>query len=441
MDFLKESLSKSWVLGNSEKSEFKSKEMKQGMDLLYWTDYLEVWNQAISKLKLTQPENLRDLITLYNNLSIANNPIVKLSKKIVENTNFLSLGNLSKAKSFNLNTNLVSDQYRALIILMTKKGSKTSNQNIDEVILKVSKIRNTLNNLSFSNDPEQKAYEMVQNINSAPLFEALSHLWKSAGFLPEPIQRWLQELVQNTTKVVFAMAEVELDRRWQAGPYLFFNEHLMGRYPFDLDSSNITNIKAFTDFFSSKGILDKFITQNLKPITEQNIKGQLVWKSFYGESFSHKQSLLKFISNSQKIQTTFLSGNNANILQLTLKPVYLSNKLLSLTLNYQGENYIYANGPEIAFKISWPVSESIGSNNMITLSYKSKSNGQGSLQYNGAWALFKFIQQNELSYDVKNEQYELKVFDQNHHLLVTYQVSGNSLGNPFDLSLFRKLKD
>ena len=440
INYLKQVLKEQWVFGVNDTPKSNALEsLKSGMDSLYWSDYLNTWNQKTHAVTIVKSNDLGRLLLTYNDLSVEDNPLLSVARKVSDNTDFSALSALITDKiSSKLSDNIVTAQYKPLITLIgsTKAGQK--NADFDQVVKQITKIRNLLNSLYLSNQPTMKAYESVESEDS-PLLKSLTSLWESANLMPEPIRQWLQQLVQRTSYVLFSMAEKELIKKWdiQVGDY--YQNYLENRYPLDEKSSYTVNPSVFINFFKKGGIVDGFVQKNMRAFLSESSSGGYIWQDFYGVPFSDKELLLKPVSQMRKIQNALFSNTRGDGFEVTLTPRYLSSTLSMVSILYQGKQFVYANGPQLPFGLDWPAANDTSQD--ITVIFQSKEGGEVTKTYSGNWSLFKFMQANKVAFDAKTGNYQLTLLGSDKKALAVYSINTSTLNNPFDHTLFQNLNN
>ena len=319
VDYLKKAANSMWVLSDDSSDNLDSLSlvsMKANMDVLYWNDYLNNWSAALEKINILNTSSISSMINVLNNLTIEDNSIVTVLKRIVDNTDFISMGDVAQKVGINKgNRNIVTSKYNEVITLLSeykksskdKDGSNSSGSGVLPVIsAQLGKIRNALVTISLSSQPNLDAFTLIQNKQNSGIFKDLSELWEIASNSPQPIKKWASQIVNTTTRVLDAMAVKEINTRWKKGPFDYYNSYLKGRYPIKFDSYKESSAKSFIEFFKKDGVMNKFIKENLSTLIEKssNTKGY-VWKKYYGEPFAYDESFLEMINSLNTIEEMF----------------------------------------------------------------------------------------------------------------------------------------
>ena len=451
IDYLKKAASSMWVLSDDTSNSLDNISifaMKANMDVLYWNDYLKSWTGALEKINILDTSNINSIINILNNLTIEENSIMAILKRIVDNTDFISMGDVAQKVGINKgNKNIVTSKYNEVIRLLSEYKKSSANKSGDSadssgsgvlptMSAQLVKIRNALVTISLSSQPNLDAFGLIEDKQKSSIFKDLSELWEIASNSPQPIKKWASQIVNTTTRVLDTMAVKEINARWKKGPFDYYNSYLKGRYPIKIDSYKESSVKSFIEFFKKDGVMDKFMKENLSELIEKssNSKGY-VWKKYYGESFAYDEEFLGMINSLNIVKEMFFSDDGTGF-KLFLTPNFLDNKLSLITISFDNKSFSYANGPQEDLTIKWPASNV--NKSPVTVSYTSKENDTNMINFDGEWGLFRFLEQGGIKYNQEKGVNKFNIYN-DKEVLAEYTLRTSSLDDVFNFDVFKKL--
>lgn len=449
VDFLKKAAQSMWVLSGDEGglSNLALVNLKANMDILYWNDYLNTWSDALDKINIQNTDSIKDLIRVLNSLTISDNPIVTVLKRIVANTDFISMSDVTNKVGLNSgNRNIVTSKYNEVIKLLSEykksninKGDENDSKAsgaIPEMSDNIGKIRNALVSISLSSQPNRDAFTLVQNKKESGIFKDLSNLWEVANNSPEPLKKWGSQIVNVITRVLNSMAIKEINARWEKEPLNYFNNYLKDRYPLKLNAYKQSSTKSFIEFFKKDGVMQKFIKENLASLIEKSSNSRgYVWKKYYGEPFAYDEDFLAMINSLNTIEEMFFSEEGIGF-KIFLVPDYLNKSLSLLSIDFNNKSYIYANGPQEDFIIEWPAKNI--NKSPVTISYTSKDGDSNMINFDGEWGLFKFLEKGNIKYSEEKGVNRFRIYN-DKNILAEYTLKTNSLDDKFSFDVFKNL--
>lgn len=108
-------------------------------------------------------------------------------------------------------------------------------------------------------DPGQAALKAVQLRLTNKYADPVFSLQQYASGLPEPLNRWVGDLAEQSSQLVIDLAMSSLNQEWQEKVLIPFNNQLADRYPFNPRSTKDAPLSEMERFFAPDGILDGFI--------------------------------------------------------------------------------------------------------------------------------------------------------------------------------------
>jgi type VI secretion system protein ImpL len=445
--YLKDTTNESWVFGPDYQTHYSSSDLdnfQSQMDALYWQDYLDAWNNALTQVNLTSFADLQTEMNILALLTSKNSPFVSLLKNIQANTNFdnaaitagSSLFGKNKlaqtANSFNNQNagNLVNNQFAPLTSLVNAPaGQPTQLQNIQG---NLTALQQYLSGLANSSNPGLSAYNAAVQIFQGQADRSITALATIAAQIPQPMARWLNQIVSNTYTAIFAEANTYVMSQWQANIASFYQQALAGRYPF-VKSANEATIQDFTNFFKPGGVEDSFVKKYLAPFITTDNFGHAAWASAANVTLSTNSALINEINAANQIRTTFFGSSNG-ALNFTLTPVNLTGPH-KFIFSYDGKSVTNSGHAGVGIGFIWPPANTDGT---ITITYIRLLLSDVTETYTGPWALFRILEQASLVKSKNASSYTVTFH--NDGMSASFILSASSVNNPFDIRMLRNYR-
>lgn len=442
-DSLNEVAGHLWVLGPNYHENYSANDVAQyqgDMDNLYWTDYINAWDSALSQINIAPFQNLQQAIDVLTTLSQRNSPIVSIFKVVQKNSDYgIALTqDLSKAQSTNsltadadsyvqnVTNNIVTNHYLPLTGLLSANGGQQAA--IQNVIASLAALQQYLSGIQNSSNPGLAAYNAASAIFAGQADKSLSTILAEAAQAPAPLSCWLNQIVNNSYSVIFSTAGQYLSSQWQSQVFSFYQQALQGRFPFTNSGSEVT-IQDFTNFFKPGGIEDGFVKKYLSPFLTADTFGHSQWNNINNIAFSANTTIPGEITEAAAIRNTFFGGSNG-VLDFTISPG--SNNSGKVIFAYDGKSLTISGEGGAGVTMVWPPQNTDGT---VILTFHRYFESDASANYFGPWGLFHLLQASSLVRSRYGSQYEVTTsYD---GMSVNYMLNANSVDNPFDLRLLR----
>ncbi|MNE31735.1 hypothetical protein D3C80_1253160 [compost metagenome] len=183
----------------------------------------------------------------------------------------------------------------------------------------------------------------------------------------------------------------ELERRWDADVYSFFQQRLAGRYPFVVKAPD-ASLDDFEAFFGPKGRLQQFNDRYLKVFLKDNLEAL--------QSAQHGQSLIRAdvieqLELADRIRETFFDQRGKLSVQFSIEPLGLSANQRTSLLDLDGQLIAYTHGPSHITGIVWP--NTLGQQVRSNLTLLRQNGNSSSLEYRGPWSMFRLLSRGALN--------------------------------------------
>lgn len=395
-----------WVLGERQRIDYSEEDRKALMArirALYSADYVDSWRRALNQLVVTDFRDLSHGVAVLEHVTGPAAPLRRLLETLRENTVIYAQHALSEGQGVAGTSQAPADsdaQRQAAAIrrafvglseLLVAKGEQPSYY--DETLRAVSAVHDYAKAVQDQPDRGKAALKAVLKRFSLGGPDPIATLQRMATGLPEPLSQQVKHLADQTSQVLVIEALRELETRWDADIYSFYQQRLAGRYPFTPSSSTDASLEDFEAFFGPQGRLQQFHDQYLNIFLKDNLDA--LYSSSRGD-YLVRTDVLAQLEKARRIRDTFFNNRGALSVQLTVEPLALSGNRLSSLLSVDGQLIPYNHGPSQSIGLIWPnVLGSSGSGSQLTL-----VNGAGntsSLGYRGPWSLFRLLSRGHLN--------------------------------------------
>ncbi|VAW49014.1 IcmF-related protein [hydrothermal vent metagenome] len=419
-----------WVLGMREVLDYSDedkKELRQKIRELYIADYINTWNQSLKKLDINDFESIAHAVKILDTLSGATTPLQRLLKSIKKNSTIYAI---ASEKNNDVNTILQKDPNRKAAKEIQKSfaqltkllDSKDDNPAyIDEVLKSITSLHNYMEEIQEASNLGQKALSVAYDRFSLKGSDPISILNRVANGLPEPLNRQLAKVSEESWRVILIQALQELERKWDKDVYSFYQQHLQNRYPI-ISQGKDASLTDFTRFFAPDGILDTFYKEYLSLFMSSNLD---VLSTQERQGLQIRADLAQQIEQAKRIQDAYFSNQGALHVPFSIEPIRLSGSQRKSVLNIDGQIISYDHGPAYPVDLLWP--NSLQSRAESKLIVVSSTGNTKETRSRGAWSLFRLLDKGYIR-PASNNSATLGFGARNRAML--YRIRGSGSNNP-----------
>ncbi|MGL4922845.1 MAG: type VI secretion system membrane subunit TssM, partial [Aeromonas veronii] len=257
-----------WVLGQrklSQLSEADRKEITRQVNDRYVTDYVNQWQKLLTNLDvqtLASPEQALDVLSA---ITGNDQPFQRVLAALDDNTRIRKISD-AEGDPAQAITARIGRPFMATNGVLTGRGEQ--GPLISEVNQKLVELQHYMELIVNATEPGQSALKAVQLRLTNKYADPVFALQQYARGLPEPLNRWVGQLADQSSQLVIDLAMSSLNQEWQAKVLAPFNSQLADRYPFNPGSAKDVPLSEMERFFAPGGTLDSFYQVNLKPMVE-----------------------------------------------------------------------------------------------------------------------------------------------------------------------------
>ncbi|WP_434113650.1 type VI secretion system membrane subunit TssM [Paraburkholderia caffeinilytica] len=395
-----------WLLGASsvlsdEKSSTdtaSTDRLVESLRTLYLDEYVQQWDAFLDDIRLANTTGLPALVQQLRALNTPEQPLEHLLHAVVHETTLaagMPESPMSEPHTEGIATRhpeqeIVDRHFADLRKLDPQPVSHTDTSHTNtassrpDVAISLSML------LSQWQDILNAANTALSN-NSMPAVDERLQLLRSAPeTLPAPLRNILSELaVRGSREISFA-----------AGALLAQQAHntlgnrcelaVGGNYPFSPNSQRDLPFEDFAKVFAYGGLLDEVFTRTLAPYVD-TLSHPWRYKSFGATGVTLPGPDLEPFQHARLIRNLFFSDQKAPAWNIELQVPELDPNIISLTMDVDGQETVYAHGPVTPFHTTWPGPH--GGAYMHLIARLANQSDSVTVAADGQWAPMRVLQQ------------------------------------------------
>ncbi len=403
-----------WTLGERHRIDFSDADkqvLAERVRALYRSDYIDTWQRCLNQLEIVDFNDLGQAVTVLGSVIGPAAPLRRLVETVRDNAG-------SEAA--------IARPFAPLADLLVAKGDKPSY--LDESMAAISRVHDTLKTVHDSPEPGKAALAVVLDRFALKGADPIGNLQRVAVGLPEPLNRQVKKLADESSQVLLIEALKELERRWETDVYRYYQERLAGRYPFNPNSRIDASLEDFTALFGPQGRLAQFKEQYLKLFFDDNLE------ALYSErrgGYLVRMDVLAQLEAADRIRDAFFNSRGALGVQFSIQPLGLTSSRRSSVLSVEGQLISYNHGASNSVGLIWP--NSLGDSTESRITLVSAAGTRSGLAYRGSWSMFRLLSQARLDSATANSV-DLS-FSANDGAM-RYRITAAKANNPFTQASF-----
>ena len=392
-----------WALGERGQLDYSDADreaLSERLRNLYSADYIDSWRRALNAVSVTDFRDLDHGVAILQQFTGPAAPLHRLLDTVKDNTSLSSVVGIDaseQAEAPRLTTSKPEQQqawaiqraFAGLSAMLRATGEKPSYY--DETLGAIAAVHDYAKAVQDSPDRGKAALQAVHQRLSMTGQDPIGTLQRVATGLPEPINHQVRKVADQTAHVLNVEALRELERRWDAEVYSFFQQRLAGRYPFVVRAPD-ASLDDFEAFFGPKGRLQQFHDQYLKIFLKDNLEalqaGQQGLSLIRGD-------VIEQLERAERIRETFFDQRGNLSVQFSIEPLGLSANQRTSLLDLDGQLIPYTHGPSQITGIVWP--NTLGQQVRSNLTLLRQNGNSSSLEYRGPWSMFRLLSRGALN--------------------------------------------
>ena len=392
-----------WALGEREQLDYSDADreaLTEQVRTLYSADYIDSWRRALNAFAVTDFQDLNHGVSVLEQFTGPAAPLHRLLETVRENTSFPAgpaVGQAVEVPALAKDPQGMPDQqttdirraFAGLNRMLDAREERPSYY--DETLGAITAMYDYAKAVQGSPDPGKAALHAVLRRFSMTEHDPIGTLQRVATGLPEPLRQQVSKLADQTAQVLNVEALRELERRWDAEVYSFFQQRLAGRYPFAVSAPD-ASLDDFEAFFGPKGRLQQFQDQYLKIFLKDNLDA--LHSARHGGSLI-RQEVIEQLALADRIRETFFDQRGNLSVQFSIEPLGLSANQRTSLLDLDGQLISYAHGHRQITGVVWP--NTLGQQVRSNLTLLRLNGNSSSLDYRGPWSMFRLLSRGALN--------------------------------------------
>lgn len=393
-----------WALGERnhlDYSDVDRQALTERIRNLYSADYIDSWRQALHAFAIADFNDLNHAVAILEQLTGPAAPLHRLLETVRDNTSLSSLPAVDQGQDdagVLKHVGTAPEQQQALGIRRAFAGlnamlhaTQDKPSYYDETLAAITAVHDYARAVQDSPDRGKAALRAVLQRFSMTGQDPISTLQRIATGLPEPINQHVKKVADQTAQVLNVEALRELERRWDADVYSFFQQRLAGRYPFVAQAPD-ASLDDFEAFFGPKGRLQRFHDQYLKVFLKEN--PEALQADRQGGSLI-RSDVIEQLEVAERIRETFFDQRGNLSVQFSIEPLGLSANQRTSLLDLDGQLISYTHGPSQITGVVWP--NTLGQQVRSNLTLLRLNGNSSKLEYRGPWSMFRLLSRGSLN--------------------------------------------
>ncbi|MBW0147847.1 type VI secretion system membrane subunit TssM [Marinobacter arenosus] len=391
-----------WVLGRRDDVNFSQADeakLRAKLQTLYADHYSNAWRLALSRVDVHRFEDLNHGVRILESLTSGHQPLAQLLDQVERNTRLIPAEGDSQpaVKSlFEQSPHFpmlkeIERQFADLNQLSRREGDQPTG--LDQVMAVVVELYEYMRNIQESPDRGKAALAAARARIGLQGADPIFTLQRMADHQPEPLNRLLVRLANESWRVLLDQAVAQLEREWYREIYQPFQQNLARHYPFSPDAARDVALQDFERFFGPDGVLDTFYKNNLKLFLEDHPE-QVGDANRAGLV---RRDVLASLDKAERIRRAYFTRGGSLDVEFALEPLNLSANKRRSVVNLDGQLVEFSHGPRQSIPLVWPNTLRDTVESRITLVPIQVNRSPRSISENGPWALFKLLDEADIT--------------------------------------------
>lgn len=392
-----------WALGERSQLDYSDADreaLSERLRNLYSADYIDSWRRALNAFSVADFRDLDHGVAILQQLTGPAAPLHRLLDTVRDNTSLSSTGVVEVAdeaktvpptssKPGHQQAWTIQRAFAGLSAMLQATAEKPTYY--DETLAAIADVHDYAKAVQDSPDRGKAALQAVHQRFSMIGHDPIGTLQRVSTGLPEPINHQVRKVADQTAQVLNVEALRELERRWDAEVYSFFQQRLAGRYPFVARAPD-ASLDDFEAFFGPKGRLKQFNEQYLKVFLKDNLEALQTGQQ--GQSLI-RSDVIEQLELADRIRETFFDQRGNLSVQFSIEPLGLSANQRTSLLDLDGQLISYTHGTSQITGIIWP--NTLGQHVRSNLTLLRQNGNSSSLEYRGPWSMFRLLSRGSLN--------------------------------------------
>ncbi|MET1077907.1 MAG: type VI secretion system membrane subunit TssM [Pseudomonas sp.] len=407
---------------------------------LYLHEYVRLWEEYLADIRLIDSQSMSQNMEKARILSAPDSPIAQFLRSVARETTLLRVEKVPDTQSLagqaaNKVRSAASDLDRVFgPSELTRRPSQV--EQLERIVDDRFEPLRRLVTADGGAAPLQAALrlfnEMYMNLSSTdvalrtgtvniPQNDTLNRIRAEAAYLPVPLRSMLEGMVDSSSSQTEGTVRRSLGGELDSSVGTFCRKAISGRYPFKRSSSQDVTLADFSQLFAPDAMFDQFFREHLASMTDMSGATWILRQS------GGVQIPLTSFQRAARIRDLFFPGGaRTPQLSMDVRVLEMDASITSLTIDFDGQLFRYAHGPQLSQKINWPGPRG---SNQLRLELGSSNAPSVFLNKNGPWAPMRLFDEGDSRYPAGPEKFISTLMLQGKKVVL--EVTASSVRNPF----------
>ena len=450
----------SWVLGPKVKTDQSKAALaavtRDVLDL-YYNDFIAAYEQLLGDIDVVPLSSLQQAVEVTGILSGPTSPIVNILNSVDKEARLTvdptgvdtaQLGSdatdiVTKDAVENkasVRTRLLLDALKSAATTQGAPPPKPPGSVVEErfswlhqLVERVEEQPSPLDNimallLQVNQDLNKIAFRGTSAATTGAGGESLAALQQASAQIEGPLARWSSQITTGGAGITADGTRASINAAWQQSVLPFCLQATEKLYPFDRRAAADLGIADFQKLFGPTGLIDSFMTTNLKDLIDTSSK-PWKWRVVNGADLGISQAVLDQLQAADDIKSAFFPNGPAPGVAFQMTPVALDPNATEITLVIDGQNVQFAQnaGQPLPTAITWP-----GAVGVAQVTFNPPLNGgESTVTKDGPWGWFRLLDSAEVR--ATNTPDRKRVIFNVGGRIAIFQIQIGSVVNAFSL--------
>lgn len=261
-----------------------------------------------------------------------------------------------------------------------------------------------------------------------------AELDRAAQSLPDSLRETVADLSRDIRSVGAQGANAVIAETWKRDVVPMCTAATSGRFPFNPESEGHISTEDFAALFGPGGVLDEFYSDYLDGLIDWR-QSPWRWRHDRADDLGFAADTPQFFERVATMRRAlFPNGAAVPTIRFQLRPQRLDAAADRVTFQIGDERLQYSHGVREYQSFEWEAADDGQVRLFLTPPLPNQIDG---IRETGSWSLLRLLSQAELVRSDAPDRFDLRF--QLGNRMVSFDLRGSSVGNPFGANLFSEL--
>jgi type VI secretion system protein ImpL len=440
-----------WVLGAARPSVTSFARLRDEVLEVYERDYIAAWDTILRDLDVVPLPSMATAGQVLSILSGSTSPLRGLLQVVRQNTQLVETAEEKKAGgAVSSMANRLGEMFdtgkKAVGLSVVRPGSQVTahfapvhrlvagdagSTPLDPVLQLIARIQQELQSVGR----EVGNVTPLEAITRPGPGAAVKSLQQEAAVLPPAVGAIVTQIGRSTATIATSAAGNELEDRYRQ-EIVAECRALIGRYPFDANSTVEATLTDFGRLLGHGGAFDRFFRERLVNLVDTSRRSWTWRTDVSGAPVGGSTSMLRQFEAAQRIRDMFFGpGAQLPEVAFTVTPVELDSMAKGFVLEIDGQSIAYRHGPQRSQPVKWPGGAAAAAASFEAFDGRGPNRLVG--EFDGQWAWFRLLDSAEVRPETDTRS--IVTFAKDGHL-VRLRLDAASIRNPYSRAELQQLR-